>query len=79
MSITYYGSYLSLWRLPREVVLSKHVSEKTTISFDEDSTTMAVATSIDCLGNQYRHEIDGVSLASTSACCKENMATINRL
>ena len=65
--ITSYGAYVPLWRLSREAIMKGLRGEKAIRSFDEDSTTMAVAAAIDCLKGQDREAIDGLFFATTTS------------
>ncbi len=69
--ITSYGAYVPLWRLGREAIMKGLRGEKAIRNYDEDSTTMAVAATVDCLKGQDREAIDGLFFASTTATYKE--------
>jgi hydroxymethylglutaryl-CoA synthase len=69
--ITSYGAYVPLWRLSREAIMKGLRGEKAIRNFDEDSTTMAVAATVDCLKGQDREAIDGLFFASTTASYRE--------
>ena len=69
--ITSYGAYVPLWRLKRDAITKGSRGEKAIRYFDEDSTTMAVAATLDCLKGQDRNAIDGLFYATTTAPYKE--------
>ena len=69
--ITSYGAYVPLWRLRRDAIMKGLRGEKAIRYFDEDSTTMAVAATLDCLKGQDRDAIDGLFYATTTAPYKE--------
>ncbi len=69
--ITSYGAYVPLWRLSREAIMKGLRGEKAIRSFDEDSTTMAVAAAIDCLRGHDRESIDGLFFATTTSPYRE--------
>lgn len=73
VGITSYGAYIPLYRLPRSEiaktwgVAAQGAGERAVANFDEDSLTMAVAASMDCLKGRDRGKVDGLFLATTTA------------
>ena len=78
MGIVSYGAYIPHYRIRREAIFSAigwfnsstqgvAKGEKAVASYDEDSITMAVAASQDCLEGFVRNEIDAISFSSTTA------------
>jgi len=72
--IVSYGAYVPYYRLSRGDIFSAWLGqvmpfpgERSVANFDEDSVTMAVAASIDCLTEMDREKIDGVYVATTSS------------
>lgn len=77
-----YGGYVPRYRLDRKLIfgamgwlnagnIGLARGEKAVANFDEDSLTMAVAASIDCLNGVDRSEVEGVYFASTTMPFKE--------
>ena len=58
VGITSYGAYVPLFRLDRQVMGGR--GERAIRGFDEDSITMAVAASRDCLNGIDRGAVDGL-------------------
>lgn len=81
VGITSYGAYIPLYRIPRaEIAKAWGVAppgpgERAVANFDEDSLTMAMAASIDCLQGVDRNKIDGFFLATTTPPYAEKMAS----
>lgn len=81
VGITSYGAYIPLYRIPRaEIAKTWGVApqgpgERAIANFDEDSLTMAVAASLDCLQGFDRKKVDGFYLATTTAPYAEKMAS----
>ena len=73
--IVSYGAYIPLWRLPRDLIGKGLRGEKAVANFDEDSITMAVAATIDCLKGFNRDKVNGLFFASTTAVYKEKQAS----
>ncbi|RJP20695.1 MAG: hydroxymethylglutaryl-CoA synthase family protein [Candidatus Abyssobacteria bacterium SURF_5] len=75
------GTYIPTWRLAREIISREWgfpgaPGEKAVANFDEDSLTMAVAASLDCLNGVDRESIDGAFFASTTAPFLERGASV---
>jgi hydroxymethylglutaryl-CoA synthase len=73
IGITSYGAYVPLRRLGPETEGWGFPFEKAVGYYDEDSLTMAVAASLDCLGRSDRTRIDGFYFASATAPYKEKL------
>ena len=74
--IVSYGAYVPLRRLGKGTQGWRSPNEKAVAYYDEDSVTMAVAATIDCLRDIDRQNVDGLYLASTTLPYKEkSMAT----
>ena len=80
VGITSYGAYIPWYRIDRKVIFSAMgwlnaatfmAGEKAVGNYDEDSITMAVAASMDCLNGVDRDKIDGVYFSSVSLPYKE--------
>ena len=80
VGIISYGAYIPRYRIERKVIYSAMgwlnpatflPGEKAVANYDEDSITMAVAASMDCLSGVDRDKIDGVYFASVSMPYKE--------
>lgn len=67
------GAYIPLWRLSRSAISNGLQGEKAIAGFDEDSITMAVAATMDCLKGVDRQLIDGLFFASTTSPYKEKL------
>jgi len=65
--IVSYGAYVPLFRLGPGTAGWTAPAEKAVASFDEDSITMAVAASIDCMNGMDRSTIDGLYFATTTS------------
>ena len=77
VGIVSYGAYIPKWRLSRDLVRKGMKGEKAVAAPDEDSVTMAVAATLDCLNGIDRSSIDGLFFASTTATYREKqIATI---
>src|SRR5512136_529508 len=77
VGITSYGAYIPLYRIQRMTIYqalgwlnpaSLLPGEKAVANYDEDSLTMAVAASVDCLNGE---QVDGLFFATTTAPYKE--------
>jgi len=77
IGITSYGAYIPRYRLNRKTIFAAMGwfnaatagvarGEKAVANYDEDSMTMAVAASSDCLNGCSRKDIDGLYLCSTT-------------
>ncbi|MCK4825639.1 3-hydroxy-3-methylglutaryl CoA synthase, partial [bacterium] len=78
IGIVSYGAYIPLWRLSREVISMAWgqplaPGERAVANFDEDSITMAVAATMDCLNAINRYEVDGLFFATTTSPYKEKL------
>ncbi len=71
VGITSYGAYIPLWRLNREAIAAGLSGEKAVANYDEDSLTMAVGASLDCINGVNRESVDGVFFASTTSPYRE--------
>lgn len=69
--IVSYGAYVPCWRLARQAIAPGSRGEKAIAGPDEDSLTMAVAATLDCLNGLNREQVDALLFASTSAPFKE--------
>lgn len=77
VGIVSYGAYIPQWRMSRELLRKGLSGEKAIAGPDEDSVTMAVAATLDCLNGVDRESVDGLFFASTTAPYKEKqIATI---
>ena len=77
VGITSYGAYVPLWRLKKDAINKGSRGEKAICNFDEDSITMAVAATIDCLRGIERKNVDGLFFASTtSPYCEKSSASM---
>jgi 3-hydroxy-3-methylglutaryl CoA synthase len=76
IGITSYGVYIPLWRLNRQAISGQLKGEKSVANFDEDSITMAVSASMNCLESiENLGNIDGLFFASTTSPYKEKLAS----
>jgi len=71
VGIVSYGAYIPRWRMSKELLRKGLKGEKAVAGPDEDSLTMAVAASIDCLRGLDRSMVDAVFFASTTSPFKE--------
>ena len=80
IGISSYSAYIPRYRLARKTISSatgwlgqarSMPGEKAVANYDEDSLTMAVAASMNCLQSTAREEIDGLYFATTSAPYRE--------
>ncbi len=78
--ITSYGAYIPMYRINRMTIYqalgwlnpaSLLPGEKAVANYDEDSITMSVAASMDCLNGIDREKVDGLFFGTTSAPYKE--------
>jgi len=82
VGITSYGAYIPFYRLPRTEVakawnnpMLMAPGEMAVRNYDQDSLTMAVEASVDCLTGTDRKLVDGFFLASTTFPYKEKMVS----
>ena len=61
-----FGIYLPLWRLPLSLISPGFKGEKAVAALDEDSVTMAVSASQECLRGLDRKIVDGLIFCSTT-------------
>jgi hydroxymethylglutaryl-CoA synthase len=61
-----YGIYLPLWRLALNLISPGFKGEKAVAALDEDSVTMAVSASQECLRRLDRKIVDGLIFSSTT-------------
>jgi hydroxymethylglutaryl-CoA synthase len=75
VGITSYGAYIPLQRINRKIIFNATgwsasatslPGEKAVANYDEDSVTMAVAASIDCLTGTDRNKVGGLYFATTT-------------
>jgi len=62
-----FGIYLPLWRLPLSLISPNLKGEKAVAALDEDSVTMAVSASQECLRGLDRKIVDGLIFSSTTS------------
>ena len=79
IGITSYGAYIPVYRLSRAEIARAWdkpaaQGEKAVANYDEDSLTMAVAATSDCLRGMEPKSIDGLYFASTTSPYKEKQA-----
>lgn len=80
IGIVSYGAYIPMWRMDREEIaraagtLSAR-GERAVASWDEDSLSMAVEASLDCLTGINPKEIDALYFATVSSPLKEKQAS----
>ncbi len=73
VGITSWGAYIPLWRLSRSAITRGLKGERAIAGHDEDSITMAVGASMDCLKGADRQAIDGLFFASTTSPYSEKL------
>ena len=66
VGIKSYGIYVPIWRLDLGCVEERWHGERAIANFDEDSLTMGVAATTDCLKGVERSTVDGLFFASSS-------------
>jgi len=76
VGITSYGAYVPFFRLARADISKAWqgmpgMGEKAVANLDEDSITMAVAASLDCLSGTDPKKVDGLYLATTTCPFRE--------
>ena len=79
VGISAYGAYIPRYRLKREVINSAIGwlnpvglrGEKAVANYDEDSITMAIAASVNCLNGFDRGKVDALYFATTTSPYKE--------
>src|SRR4030042_6138159 len=83
VGITSYGAYIPLQRINRKILANATgwstsatslPGEKAVANYDEDSVTMAVAASIDCLPDFDRNKVGGVYFATTTPPYRERQS-----
>ncbi len=79
VGITSYSVYIPYYRLSRDEIArawgrASGKGEKAVANWDEDSITMAVAASLDCINGVERQKIDGCFFASTTSPYREKQA-----
>jgi 3-hydroxy-3-methylglutaryl CoA synthase len=62
-----FGIYLPLWRLSLNLISPGFKGERTVAAIDEDSVTMAVSASQECLRGLDRKIVDGLIFSSTTS------------
>ena len=66
VGVTSYGVYIPLFRLGKETGGWLLPLERSIANFDEDSLTMAVAATTNCMGGMNRAEVDALYFATTT-------------
>lgn len=74
VGIVSYGASVPLRRLGQSIQGWRSPNVKAVAYYDEASLTMAVAATIDCVGDSDRRTIDGLYFASTTLPYKEKLA-----
>ena len=83
VGITSYGAYIPLQRINRKIIFNATgwstsatslPGEKAVANYDEDSVTMAVAASIDCLTGIDRNKVGGLYFATTTPPYRERQS-----
>jgi len=79
VGILSYGAYIPMWRIDRSEIAkasggASMGGERSVASWDEDSLTMAVEASLDCLSGIDPKGIDGIYFATVSSPFKEKQA-----
>jgi 3-hydroxy-3-methylglutaryl CoA synthase len=83
VGITSYGAYIPLQRINRKIIFNATgwsasatslPGEKAVANYDEDSVTMAVAASIDCLTGTDRNKVGGLYFATTTPPYRERQS-----
>ena len=83
VGITSYGAYIPLQRINRKIIFNATgwstsatslPGEKAVANYDEDSVTMAVAASIDCLTSTDRNKVGGLYFATTTPPYRERQS-----
>jgi 3-hydroxy-3-methylglutaryl CoA synthase len=74
-----YGAYIPTYRIDRRIIADAWgrralKGERSLANNDEDSLTMAVAASMNCLNDRSREDIDGFNFATTTAPYQEKMS-----
>lgn len=81
VGITAYGAYVPRFRISRKTITGAMgwfssagiPGERSVANYDEDTVTMAVAASMDCLGNDNHEIIEALYLATVTAPYKERL------
>jgi 3-hydroxy-3-methylglutaryl CoA synthase len=79
LGISAYGVYIPKYRIGRDIIAKEWGTppmggEKAVANYDEDSLTMAVEASLNCLGNKDPKTINGLYFASTNPPYREKQA-----
>ena len=79
VGITSYGAYIPVYRLSTQTLTQiwggfARPGEKAVANYDEDSLTMAVEATIDCLNGIDRELVDGLYFASTTPAYREKQS-----
>jgi 3-hydroxy-3-methylglutaryl CoA synthase len=74
VGISAVGAYVPLFRLGKGTAGWKAPGERPVANFDEDSITMGVAATLDCLDGKDRKTIDGLYFATTTSPYTEKQA-----
>jgi hydroxymethylglutaryl-CoA synthase len=83
VGITSYGAYIPLQRINRKIIFNATgwstsatslPGEKAVANYDDDSVTMAVAASIDCLTGMDRNKVGGLYFATTTPPYRERQS-----
>lgn len=75
--IVSYGAYIPKWRMPLEMMIKGMPGERSVAGPDEDSVTMAVSATLDCMKGIDRDKVDGLFFATTTSPFSEKqMATL---
>lgn len=79
VGITSFGAYIPIYRLTQEAIAKAwdrppRRGEKAVANFDEDSVTMAVESTRQCMDGLDPQTVDGLFFASTTSPYKEKMA-----
>ena len=77
--IVSYGAYVPTYRLPRDVIAKEWGTasmggERAVANHDEDSLTLAVNASVNCIGSRDPRGLGGVFFASTTPPYREKQA-----
>ncbi|MEW6033816.1 MAG: OB-fold domain-containing protein [Chloroflexota bacterium] len=74
VGIASFGAYIPWWRLGPETKEWGSRAERAAASYDEDSVTMAVAATVNCLSGLERQSVDALYFASTTSPYREKQA-----
>lgn len=73
VGIISWGGYIPFWRLNRSAIANGSQGEKAIAAHDEDSITMAVAATINCLNGIDREAVQGLFFSTTTSPYKEKL------